>query len=77
MGAGTSAEEFFLKSINVESIFEFVERTDYLFLYSIKECVEKSDCHEGVYLSEVAEYMKKTNLVEVKLRLTLYCISIK
>ena len=36
MGAGTSAEEFFLKSINVESIFEFVERTDYLFLYSIK-----------------------------------------
>ena len=33
MGAGTSAEEFFLKSINVESIFEFVERTDYLFLY--------------------------------------------
>ena len=58
MGAGTSAEEFFLKSINVESIFEFVERTDYLFLYNIKECVEKSDCHEGVYLSEVAEYMK-------------------
>ena len=58
MGAGTSAEEFFLKSINVESIFEFVERTDYLFLYSIKECVETSDCHEGVYLSEVAEYMK-------------------
>ena len=34
MGAGTSAEEVFLKSINVESIFEFVERTDYLFLYS-------------------------------------------
>ena len=58
MGAGTSAEEFFLKSVNVESIFEFIERTDYLFLYSINECVEKSDCHEGVYLSEVAEYMK-------------------
>ena len=49
---------FFSKSVNVESIFEFIERTDYLFLYSIKECVEKSDCHEGVYLSEVAEYMK-------------------
>ncbi len=49
---------FFLKSVNVERIFEFIERTDYLFLYSIKECVEKSDCHEGVYLSEVAEYMK-------------------
>ena len=58
MGAGTSAEEFFLKSVNVESIFEFIERTDYVSLYSIKECVEKSDCHEGVYLSEVAEYMK-------------------
>ena len=58
--AGWSAHrlEEFLKSVNVESIFEFIERTDYLFLYSIKECVEKSDCHEGVYLSEVAEYMK-------------------
>ena len=58
MGAGTSAEEFFLKSINVESIFEFVERTDYLFLYSKKECVEKSDCHEGVDLSEVEKNIK-------------------
>ena len=45
MGAGTSAEEFFLKSINVESIFEFVERTDYFFLYIINEFVKKSDCH--------------------------------
>ena len=67
MGAGTSAEEFFLKSINVESIFEFVERTDYLFLYSIKECVEKSDCREGVYLSEVAEYMKLSILETSKM----------
>lgn len=40
MGAGTSAEEFFLKSINVESIFEFVERTDYLFLYSINTTLQ-------------------------------------
>ncbi len=40
MGAGTSAEEFFLKSINVESIFEFVERTDYLFLYSINTSLQ-------------------------------------
>ena len=40
MGAGTSAEEFFLKSINVESIFEFVERTDYLFLYSIRNVLK-------------------------------------
>ena len=36
MGAGTSAEEFFLKSVNVESIFEFFERQDYLLVYSIK-----------------------------------------
>ena len=43
MGAGTSAEEFFLKSVNVESIFECIERKDYLFLYSIKEWVD----HEG------------------------------
>ena len=59
MGAGTSAEEFFLKSINVESIFEFVERTDYLFLYSIKECVEKSDCHEGdVYKRQAVIFIR-------------------
>ena len=58
MGAGTSAEEFFLKSINVESIFEFVERTDCLFLNSLSVLVDISCCHEGVYLSEVAEYMK-------------------
>ena len=59
MGAGTSAEEFFLKSVNVESIFEFIERTDYLFLYSIKECVEKSDCHRAsISFLKWQEYME-------------------
>ena len=62
----TSAEEFFLKSINVESIFEFVERTDYLFLYSIKECVEKSDCHEGNIAKRLDVYRINKRKPEVK-----------
>ena len=39
MGIGNIEEEFFLKSINVERVFEVIERTDYLFLYNIKECI--------------------------------------
>ena len=58
MGIGSIEENFFLKSINVERVFEFVERTDYFFLYNIKECIKKSDCPSGVYLSELAEHME-------------------
>lgn len=50
-------EDFFLKSINVEKIFDVIERTDYFFLYNIKRCRERSELEEGVYLSELAEYM--------------------
>ena len=35
MGAGTSAEEFFLKSINVESIFEFVEKEQIICFFIV------------------------------------------
>ena len=57
MGIGNKEEEFFLKSINVERVFEIIERTDYLFLYNIKECIKKSEIPEGVYLSELAKEM--------------------
>ena len=50
-------EEFFLKSMNVEKVFAFLDRTDYFFLYNIKKCMETSELEEGVYLSELAEFM--------------------
>lgn len=51
-------EEFFLNSMNVERVFEIIERTDYFFLYNIKLCMEKSEIEQGVYLSDLAEQMK-------------------
>ena len=57
MEIGSKEEEFFLKRINVERVFEFTERTDYLFLYNIKECIKKSNCPNGTYLTEIAEQM--------------------
>lgn len=53
-----TGEEFFLKSINVERIFDIIERTDYFFLYHIRECEKNSDIEEGVYLSTLAEQME-------------------
>lgn len=52
-----SEEEFFLKSMNVEKVFAFLNRTDYFFLYNIKKCIETSELEDGVYLSELAEFM--------------------
>lgn len=57
MKTGNIEEEFFLKNINVERVFQIIERTDYLFLYNIKECMKKSEIADGVYLSELAEQM--------------------
>ncbi len=37
MGLENREEEFFLKSMNVEQVFEIIERTDYFFLYNMKE----------------------------------------
>lgn len=50
-------EDFFLKSINIDNIFKTFEKADYLFLYSIKHCMENSEIEDGVYLSDLAEYM--------------------
>ena len=57
MGITNNAEEFLLRILNFEIVFEFAEKTDYLFLYKIKECIKHSECPEGAYLSEVANYM--------------------
>ena len=51
-------EDFFLKNINIDYVFEIMERTDYLFIYNIKLCMKKSEIKNGVYLSELAEEMK-------------------
>ena len=42
-------EDFFLKSINIDNIFKTFEKADYLFLYSIKHCMENSEIEDGVY----------------------------
>ncbi|MDD6444894.1 MAG: MarR family winged helix-turn-helix transcriptional regulator [Lachnospiraceae bacterium] len=54
---GNIEEEFFLNSMNVEKVFAFLDRTDYFFLYHIKKCMETSKLKDGVYLSELAEFM--------------------
>ena len=36
MGITNNAEEFLLRILNFEIVFEFAEKTDYLFLYKIK-----------------------------------------
>ena len=45
-------EDFFLRSINIDNIFKTFEKADYLFLYSIKHCMENSEIEDGVYLSK-------------------------
>ena len=58
MGIAHREEEFFLKSLNVEQVFGIIERTDYLFLYYIQECMTESEIENGVYLSALAEIME-------------------
>lgn len=53
----SAGEEFFLKSMNVEKVFNFIERRDYFFLYSIKSCMEQSGSEQRAYLSELAQFM--------------------
>lgn len=50
-------EEFFLKNFNIDSIFKYFEKADYLFLYSIKQCLECNKSDDKVYLSDLSEYM--------------------
>ena len=50
-------EDFFMNRIDAGKIFNFMERSDYLFLYNIQKCIEDSS-DEKVYMSELAEQMK-------------------
>ena len=52
-----TAEDFFLNKVNIDKIFEFTERWEYLFLYNIKKCVEISG-DDKTYMSELAQQMR-------------------
>lgn len=57
MGQGENGEEFFLRNINTDKIFDLIGRTDYWFLYEIKRCMSDSASESGVYLSDLSDYM--------------------
>ena len=52
-----AVSDFFLNMIDIGRIFEFMERSEYLFLYNIQKCIEQSGC-DRAYMSELAEQMK-------------------
>lgn len=58
MDVSSVQEDFFLESIDVGKVFQIIERADYLFLYNIKQCMKKTELEDGVYLTELAEYME-------------------
>ncbi len=51
-----TVEDFFLNRIDVGRIFEFMERSDYLFLHNIQKCIGSSD-EDKAYMTELAEQM--------------------
>ena len=52
-----AVEDFFVNRIDIGRVFEFMERSEYLFLYNIQKCMQSSD-EDKVYMSELAEQMK-------------------
>lgn len=53
-------ENFFLKYLNVDSIFDTIRRADYIFLFYVEELQKKSGQDEGVYLSDLAQALNMT-----------------
>ncbi|MBQ7432636.1 MAG: winged helix-turn-helix transcriptional regulator [Lachnospiraceae bacterium] len=51
---GTSVEQLFLDNVNVEQVFNLMDRIDYLFLRYIRDKAANSETG-GVYLAELAE----------------------
>ncbi len=49
-------EDFFLNRIDISRMFEFMERSEYIFLYNIKKCMENSDDNKA-YMSELAKQL--------------------
>ena len=54
-----AVEDFFLNRINIGKIFEYMERSEYLFLHNIQKCMQTSG-NDKVYISELAGQMKLT-----------------
>ena len=52
-----AVEDFFLNRIDIGKIFEFMERSEYLFLYNIKKCMASSG-DDKAYMSDLAAQMK-------------------
>lgn len=56
MGNNVSGvEQLFLDNVNVEMVFNLVDRIDYLFLRYIRDAAEEEPGKPGVYLSELSE----------------------
>ena len=51
-----AVEDFFLNRIDNGRIFEFMERSEYLFLYNIQKCTESSG-DDKAYMTNIAETM--------------------
>ena len=52
-----AVSDFFLNRIDIGRIFEFMERSEYLFLFNIQKRIEQSG-GDRAYMSELAEQMK-------------------
>ena len=50
-------EAFFLENINLDRVFNTIEKTDYLFLYYIRSCAGRDE-RGRAYLSELSDVMK-------------------
>ncbi|MCD7863253.1 MAG: MarR family winged helix-turn-helix transcriptional regulator [Lachnospiraceae bacterium] len=53
----SGAEAFFLNDFNMDRLFQGIERGDYLFLYYIQMCLDKTPDSDQVYLSDLADAM--------------------
>ena len=52
-----AVEDFFLNRIDIGKIFEYMERSEYIFLYNIQKCMQTSG-NDKAYMSELAGQMK-------------------
>ncbi|MCD7750731.1 MAG: MarR family winged helix-turn-helix transcriptional regulator [Lachnospiraceae bacterium] len=51
----TGAEAFFLNEFNIDRLFQGIERGDYIFLYYIQMCLDRTPDSDLVYLSDLAD----------------------
>ena len=53
----SGAEAFFLNDFIIDRLFQGIERGDYIFLYYIQMCLDKTPDSDQVYLSDLADAM--------------------